>query len=160
MATYQRETRIRAPLDEVWEFHSTVDGLEALTPDFMRLNVHEVRGPDGEPDPAVLSAGTRIDMSINPFGVGPRQHWTSVITERHEEEGAAMFRDTMENGPFPLWEHTHQFFADGEETRLVDRVEYRLPGGKLGGAVSPLGWVGFEPMFRGRHETTKELLEV
>jgi hypothetical protein len=38
-------------------------------------------------------------------------------------------------------------------------VEYELPGGALGRAVSPLGWVGFEPMFRGRHKKTKELLE-
>ena len=26
MATYRRETRIRAPFEEVWSFHSTTDG--------------------------------------------------------------------------------------------------------------------------------------
>ncbi|MFQ3318730.1 SRPBCC family protein [Natronomonas sp.] len=159
MATYQRETRVQAPFEEVWTFHSKIEGLEALTPAFMHLEVHTVTGPDGERDPELLVPGTRIEMSLQPFGIAPRQHWTSVITERTEADGAAMFHDVMEGGPFPAWEHTHKFFADGEETLIVDHVEYELPGGKLGRAVSPLGWVGFEPMFRGRHKETKEILE-
>jgi ligand-binding SRPBCC domain-containing protein len=159
MATYQRETRVEAPLEEVWEFHSTIAGLEKLTPAFMHLTVHEVVGPDGQSDPEILDAGSRIEMSLRPFGVGPRRRWTSVITERAEWDGAAMFHDVMEEGPFPTWEHTHRFFADGEATIVSDRVEYELPGGPLGRAVTPLGWVGFEPMFRGRHRKTKQLLE-
>jgi ligand-binding SRPBCC domain-containing protein len=159
MATYQRETYVDAPFDEVWAFHSTVDGLEALTPGFMNLEVSGVSGPDGESDPEVLESGARIEMSMRPFGVGPRQRWTSVVTDRSEGDGAAMFHDVMEGGPFPTWEHTHRFFADGEGTIVSDRVEYELPGGALGRVVSPLGWVGFEPMFRGRHKKTKELLE-
>lgn len=159
MATYTRETRVRAPFEDVWAFHSTVDGLDALTPEFMHLEIDEVVGPDGKPDPEVLEAGSHIEMSIRPFGVGPRQTWTSRITERSEGEGSAMFRDVMEDGPFPVWDHTHKFFADGEETLVVDHVQYRLPGGPIGRAVSPLGWVGFEPMFRGRHRKTREILE-
>ncbi len=159
MSVYQRETRVRASLEDVWAFHSTVDGLDALTPGFMRLEIESVTGPDGEPDPDVLEVGSRIEMSMRPFGVLPKQRWVSVITERTERPGAAMFRDVMEEGPFPKWVHTHRFFADGDETILVDRVEYRLPGGRVGSAVSPLGWVGFEPMFRDRHRTTKRLLE-
>ena len=159
MATYTRETRVRAPLDEVWRFHSTVDGLEALTPGFMNLEVRSVTAPDGEPDPEVLEAGSRIELSMRLFRVGPRQEWTSVITERTESEGAAMFHDVMEGGPFPTWEHTHRFFDADGATIVSDRVEYQLPGGAVGRAVSPLGWVGFELMFRGRHGKTKELLE-
>ncbi len=33
MATYTRETRVRAPFEDVRAFHSTPDALEALTPD-------------------------------------------------------------------------------------------------------------------------------
>lgn len=159
MSVYQRETRVRAPFEDVWAFHSTVDGLDALTPEFMRLEIDAVTGPDGELDPEVLTVGSRIEMTMRPFGVVPTQRWVSIITERTERPGAAMFRDVMEEGPFPKWVHTHRFFADGDETVLVDRVEYRLPGGRLGTAVGPLGWVGFEPMFRDRHRTTKRLLE-
>lgn len=159
MPTYTRETRVAAPFDEVWAFHSRVDGLEALTPQFMNLTVEGVYGPDGDPDPEVLEAGSRIELSMRPFGVGPRQTWTSVVTDREEGSGSASFRDVMEGGPFPRWVHTHRFFADGEETIVSDRVEYRLPGGPIGAALGPLGWLGFEPMFRHRHRETRRLLE-
>jgi ligand-binding SRPBCC domain-containing protein len=158
MAVYERRTRVRAPLDEVWAFHSQLSGLEALTPPWMDLRVETVRGPEGERDPEVLDAGTTIRLSIRPFGVGPRQRWTSVILERTEKPGSARFRDEMREGPFRRWEHTHSFFADGDETLVVDRVKYELPLGPLSEAVSPLAWVGFEPMFRYRHRRTRELL--
>jgi ligand-binding SRPBCC domain-containing protein len=158
MPTYRRRTRVAAPLEEVWEFHSRIDGLEALTPGFMNLSVERTTGPDGEPDPAVLEAGSRIEMTMRPFGIAPRQRWTSVITERTAGEGSAYFVDVMEAGPFPEWTHTHRFFADGDGTIVDDQVEYRLPGGPLGRALGPLGRVGFEPMFRYRHRTTRELL--
>jgi ligand-binding SRPBCC domain-containing protein len=159
MPTYTRRTRVDAPLSEVWEFHSRVDGLEALTPGFMNLEVEAVRGPDGEPDPDVLEAGSEIDMAMRPFGVAPRQRWTSVITDREAGDGVAWFRDEMRDGPFPRWRHTHRFRAHGDETVVEDRLVYQLPLGGLGKALGPLGVVGFEPMFRYRHRRTKALLE-
>ncbi|MFB6179696.1 MAG: SRPBCC family protein [Halorientalis sp.] len=159
MSVYRREVRVAAPFDEVWDFHSRVSGLEALTPDWMRLEVESVTGPDGTPDPGILTAGSRIESSIMPFGVGPRQRWTSVIEAREEGDGSAMFRDTMEGGPFREWEHTHSFFADGDETNVCDRVVYELPLGGLGHRLGPLAVAGLEPMFCYRHRKTRELLE-
>ena len=101
----------------------------------------------------------QIDMAMRPFGVGPRQRWTSVITDREEGDDVAWFRDVMRDGPFPRWRHTHRFRAHGDETVIEDRLVYRLPLGELGKAAGPLGVVGFEPMFRYRHRRTKELLE-
>lgn len=159
MPTYRRRTRVAAPLDEVWSFHSRISGLEALTPGFVNLRVESVVGPDGEADPEVLEPGTRIRMSLRPFGLGPRQSWTSVVVDREETDGAAYFADEMEDGPFPEWRHTHRFYGDGDFTAIVDEVEYRLPGGPLGDAAGAFGDVGFEPMFRHRHRRTRELLE-
>jgi len=159
MAVYTRRTRVAAPLDDVWEFHSRVEGLEALTPSWMHLRVEAVRGPDGESDPEVLETGSQIRLSMRPFGVGPRQRWVSRIVEREVGDATASFRDDMQGGPFPTWVHTHSFYADGPETVVEDRVEYELPGGPLGRAVGPLAVVGFEPMFRYRHRKTRDLLE-
>ncbi|MDL5361080.1 SRPBCC family protein [Halalkalicoccus sp. NIPERK01] len=156
MATYERETYVNAPLDDVWEFHSRVEGLEALTPNWMGLAIRGVRGPDGERDPEVLEAGAEIDMVLRPLG-SPGESWISVITDRSESDERALFRDEMRDGPFARWSHVHQFRREGEGTRIRDTVHYELPG--VCRAASPLAVVGFEPMFRYRHRKTKELLE-
>lgn len=159
MATYKRSVRVDAPLDRVWEFHSSGDGLVALTPGWMNLEIESETGPDGESDPDVLETGSQIVSTVRPFGVGPRQRWVSAIVERERDGDYAVFRDEMVEGPFPHWVHTHSFYGDGDETVVRDFVEYELPGGGIGRAASPLAWVGFEPMFRYRHRKTKELLE-
>jgi len=48
MPTYERETTVDSPFDDVWAFHSQVSGLEAVTPDWLDLRVERVIGPDGE----------------------------------------------------------------------------------------------------------------
>ena len=159
MAAYQRRTRVAAPFECVWEFHSRVEGLEALTPDWLNMRVERVRGPDGEADPDVLEAGSEIRLSLRPFGVGPRQSWTSHIDSREVSDGEGVFRDTMSDGPFPRWVHTHAFHEVDGGTVVDDRVVYQLPLGEVGRALGPVAVVGFEPMFRYRHRKTRELLE-
>lgn len=159
MPTFESETCVRAPFDAVWTFHSTLDGLKAITPNFVNLRVESVRGPDGESDPDFLEEGTEADLSVRPFGVGPRQGWTTSIIERKREDGAALFRDQMCDGPFEQWVHTHRFYADDGGTRIRDHVEYELPCGELGRLAGPFSGVGFEPMFRYRHRETKRQLE-
>jgi ligand-binding SRPBCC domain-containing protein len=156
VSTYTRRTRVAAPLDAVWTFHSRIEGLEALTPGWANLRVEAVRGPDGEDDPAVLETGSRIRLSVCPFGVGPRQRVLSVITGRERGDGAAWFRDVMDDGPMASWEHTHSFFADGDETVVEDRVAYELP--RPAGPLGPLARVGLDPLFRFRHRRTRRLL--
>jgi ligand-binding SRPBCC domain-containing protein len=157
--TYERSVRVAAPFERVWDFHSRVDGLEGLTPDWMGLRVEQVLGPDGESDPDVLESGAELHLSTAIAGIGPRQEWVSAITERERHDGAAYFRDEMREGPFPEWLHTHLFYRDGDETIVRDRVRYELPGGGLGRRLGPLAVVGFAPMFRYRHRRTRELLE-
>ena len=159
MAVYQRRTRVDAPFERVWSFYSRTSGLEALTPDWMRLRVESARGPDGEADPEVLDAGSELRLSVRPFGVGPRQSWTSRIVSRRETEGRAEFRDVMVDGPFDRWVHTH-VVHDVEGGAVVDdRVAYELPCGRVGETLGPVAVVGFEPMFQFRHRRTRELLE-
>jgi len=155
MAVYERETRVRAPFEEVWAFHADPAGLEALTPGWMGLRVESVVGPDGEPDPEELVVGSRISMSVEPLDAGIGESWISEITARENDGDNAYFRDVMEGGPFETWEHTHLFYRDGPDTILRDRLVYRTPVG----ALDPFAKVGFEGMFRQRHKRTRELLE-
>lgn len=155
---------MEAPLDDVWEFHSTIKGLKELTPGWMKLEVESVEGPDGEPNPEVLKTGSVIEMSIKPFGVLPRATWSSRIEERKKEGNQAWFRDEMVRGPFKRWIHTHSFErfdsrTETESTKIKDSVEYQLPLGLVGRAGSPLFQLQMRMMFRSRHKRTKELLE-
>lgn len=156
MATYERSTHVDATFDDVWEFHSTVAGLRAVTPSWFDLEVEAVEAPDGGPEPAELLAGTELTLSMRPLGVGPRQRWRTEIVARERDEDSGYFRDAMTDGPFRPWTHTHAFFADGDGTKLLDRVEYETPAGRY---LDPLGAPFFELMFRHRHRRTRELLE-
>ncbi|MFC7073207.1 SRPBCC family protein [Halovenus rubra] len=159
MHTYERSVRVAASFEDVWAFHSTEKGLEELTPDWMGMEVESVTGPDGELNPEQLEEGSSIDAAVRPLGVGPRQQWTSVIDDRNRSEGAGFFRDTMSDGPFREWTHTHLFYADDGGTLIRDHIEYELPLGPLDRVFGPLAFVGFEPMFRYRHKRTRLLLE-
>ena len=159
MVTYTRETHVGAPIERVWEFHSTIEGLTAVTPEWMNLRVEGAHGPDGDLDPEILEAGSTVRLSMRPFGVGPRQTWTSRIVRRDERPGAALFTDVMIDGPFETWEHTHALYADDGGTLLRDTVEFEFPVGPLGPVVDPVGLLPMELMFRYRHRRTRELLE-
>ncbi|MFT4882355.1 MAG: ligand-binding SRPBCC domain-containing protein [Salinirussus sp.] len=159
MPTYERSVRVNAPFEAVWDFHSTEEGLVALTPGWMNIRIDAVRGPDGEPDPELLGAGSVVESSVRPFGVGPRQSWNSDIVARERQDGSAYFRDVMDDGPFREWTHTHMFDADDGGTVVRDRVEYALPFGVLGDALGPFARLGLAPMFRYRHRRTRDLLE-
>ncbi len=158
MTTFQRETRIRAPLDEVWAFHSTVEGLTRVSPDWLRLRVERLWRPDGEelPRDAELTPGTTLRMSAEPFGVGPRVEWVSQIAAREERANEAFFRDEMRQGPFRRWHHTHSFVAAGDDTILRDRVEYATPFGR---AADEAVRAGLAAAFRDRHRRTRAVLE-
>ena len=158
MAVFERSSLVRAPFDEVWAFHSTVRGLEAVTPGWFDLAVERVVGPDGEPDPAELVEGSEVSLSMRPMGIGPRQSWTSRITGRERGEGHGEFTDEMADGPFRRWRHTHRFAAVDGGTRLTDRVEYQLPLGPAAG-LSWAAWPGFAAMFAARHRATRRALE-
>jgi ligand-binding SRPBCC domain-containing protein len=103
-----------------------------------------------------LEEGSEVSLSTRPFGIGPRQSWTSRIVDRERDDRSAMFRDAMVDGPFRRWTHTHRFYAEEGGTRVVDRVEYELP--VLGG-FSGVAWPFFEPLFASRHQRTRRLLE-
>lgn len=157
MAVFERSTLIRAPFEEVWAFHLTPTSLEAVSPDWLHLTVESVEGPDNE-SATTFEEGSEVTLSIRPFGVWPRQRWTSRIAHVERTEEDAVFRDTMIEGPFPRWHHTHRFAAVPAGTRMTDRVEYQFPLGPLTG-LSGLGWPGFTAIFSDRHRRTRQLLE-
>lgn len=159
MAVYTHASHVAAPLAEVWTFHIHTEGVTAVTPDWMGMRVERAVGPGGQTGVEVLEAGSEITLSLRPFGVGPRRRWTSRIAECERSGDRAVLVDRMIEGPFPRWEHTHRFVAEGDGTLVHDQVDWRLPCGSVGGLAAHLGVVGLAPLFRYRHRRTRALLE-
>ncbi len=153
---FECETVFDAPLERVWELHTSGEGLRRLTPSIFDLRIEEVRGA-GPADP--LPDGAEIDVSTNPGGVGSRDTWTAVVEASECDGEAPVFRDRMRDGAFPEWVHTHRFeTVFGDETLMRDRIEYRLPT-VLGPLVGRFGAVGFVPVFSYRHRRAAGILE-
>ncbi len=161
MPVLEHESYVDAPVERVWTFHGSVEGLKALTPGFLGLEVLEVRGPDGEvkPPSAELVEGSEASMRLAPVGFGPSLTWTSKILERGERQGEAYFVDEMIHGPFELWRHRHDFSSEDGRTRVVDRLEYELPWWMLGRLGSPMFELQMKMLFRYRARELKRRVE-
>lgn len=140
-------TFVRAPVQRVWEFHRDVSALRLLSPPGSKV---ELLGEDHE-----VRDGALHVLRIRAFGVS--LVWEARISDVRPPFG---FVDTAERSPFAHWRHRHEFREEGEGTRIVDRIEYRLPGGWLGNGLGRLIVApGLALFFRYRHAVTKRLLE-
>jgi ligand-binding SRPBCC domain-containing protein len=134
---------IAAPVEEVFRFHEQEDCLRILSPRFPPVRVLARAGG--------IEEGARVELRVGGF------HWSAVHTGYAKNR---YFVDEQVRGPFAAWVHRHEFAAEGAGTRLTDRVEYRLKGGRVvewmfGWAVS---W-GLRRMFRYRHRVTGRVCE-
>jgi ligand-binding SRPBCC domain-containing protein len=140
--TFVRSVIIDAPIEAVFAFHEREDALILLSPSFPRVRVMRKAGG--------IEAGSRVELRIGPFS------WVALHT-RYEKN--RLFIDEQIQGPFRRWIHRHEFEDLSGRTRLTDRVEYRLPGGRIVEAV--FGWfveLVLRRMFRARHSATKRFL--
>ena len=130
-------------MERVFAFHERDDALPLLTPRFPPVRLIS-KSPG-------IEVGARVELRV----IGVR--WLALHTAYEKDR---LFVDEQVDGPFAHWVHRHEFEDCGGRTRLTDRVEYRLPGGRLLNRL--LGWAvtpGLSQMFRHRHTVTKQLCE-
>ena len=123
----EREQWLARPIEEVFAFFGDATNLEAITPGWLRFAVIT-------PAPIPMGAGTRIDYRLRWRGLPLR--WTTLI---EAWEPPLRFVDTQLRGPYRLWHHSHTFEAYAGGTLIRDEVRYRLPLGRLGGALHRIG---------------------
>lgn len=142
----ERSQLIPRPRSEVFAFFADAANLERLTPDFLRFKIET-------PLPIDMRAGAQIDYRLSLMGVPVR--WRTRIGSWEPPE---RFSDDQERGPYALWHHVHEFEAVGGQTRMCDRVDYRLPLGPLGALARAL-WVRgtLERIFDYRRRVIEEL---
>jgi ligand-binding SRPBCC domain-containing protein len=83
--------------------------------------------------PIEMGVGTLIGYRLKLHGVP-----VSWRTRIEVWEPPRRFVDVQINGPYALWEHTHEFEEDGDGTVIRDRVRYSIPFGPLGRLVNRL----------------------
>lgn len=147
MLNFSYSSLIDASVERVWEFHERPDILQKLTPPWQPVQV--IRRQGG------LDVGAISEFRL----------WLGIIPiiwiARHIEcEKYHIFTDQQIRGPLKSWLHRHQFIRENGKTRLIDTIDYELPGGML--AEFFLGWwvnSRLTEMFRYRHEVTQKECE-
>lgn len=115
-----REQYLPAAPEEVFPFFADAHNLERITPPWLGFRIVT-------PAPIDMHEGIRIDYRLRLAGVPVR--WRTAIREWKPNE---RFVDEQERGPYALWRHEHVFTEAGGGTRMLDRVQYRLPLGRMG----------------------------
>lgn len=128
MHELRREILLDVPCETLWDFISTPNNLNLLTPpdlDFQiasELPEHMYNG---------LTILYRIRIPF--FGT---HRWLTEI--KHIRAGIS-FVDEQRLGPYRLWYHYHQIESLGSnKTKMTDHVTYALPFGPLGKMVHSL----------------------
>jgi len=116
----ERVTWLPRTIDEVSRFFSDPSNLERITPPELRFRIVT-------PQPIVLRRGALIDYRLALFGFP--FGWRTEISCW---ELPHRFVDRQLAGPYRLWVHTHEFFAERHGTHMRDHVEYILPLGRFG----------------------------
>lgn len=143
---FVRNIAIRAPLQEVFSWHSREGAFERLSPPWRSVEVLEREGgiKDG-----------RISLKLGRFPFAVR--WK--LQHRDYAHGSR-FRDVQISGPFCHWEHTHEMKPLGPSSSLLeDRIECVLPLGVLGQIGRPTVSKKLDQLFKYRHRTLVEDIE-
>jgi ligand-binding SRPBCC domain-containing protein len=147
MMTFEHSSFIAAPVEEVFAFHERPDAIELLTPPDKKIEV--VRREGG------LESGAVVEFRIPAGPLTLRWLAHHIAYEKNR-----LFIDEQRKGPFTAWVHAHKFKPEGCGTRLIDSIEFSLPGGLISEKL--FGWAvrrELLKMFEYRHAVTKAWCE-
>ncbi|MDT8411221.1 MAG: SRPBCC family protein [Vicingaceae bacterium] len=130
MAFYQfhQTQKIKASIDEVWEFISSPANLKEITPDYMGFDITSNEIPDK------MYQGMIVSYKVSPL-LGIRTTWVTEISQVKEKE---YFVDEQLVGPYKLWHHQHIIQPIKGGVLMKDIVSYAPPFGFLGKIANSL----------------------
>ena len=116
---FERKIRIEASVPDLFSWHEKPGAFERLIPPWDPIKIINREGG--------LEQGF-VDMRVR---IGP--FWIKFLAQHSEYVKNSNFKDVQIDGPFPMWEHTHQFNeAKGGMSEMIDRIDCRIPLGLLG----------------------------
>jgi ligand-binding SRPBCC domain-containing protein len=119
MAVFEDRVAVPHSLVEVFDFFSVPRNHEKMAAGHIGLVFTAA--------PERLAKGSRLEFQIQ--GFGPVQ---SAVHEIIEFERPHRYLELQVKGPMRAWRHEHLFVVEGENTVVIDRVEFEPPGGLLG----------------------------
>ncbi|HMO17142.1 MAG TPA: SRPBCC family protein [Oligoflexia bacterium] len=105
--------------EKVFPFFASAENLEHLTPDFLNFRILSIL-------PIEMNEGTLIDYKISLHHIPIK--WRTRISSW---KPPFMFIDEQINGPYLYWLHEHHFEEIDQACRIIDKVYYRVFGGKI-----------------------------
>ena len=120
--TLTTEQVLNVTLDKAWDFFSSPDNLQKITPKEMGFEITSVVDKRAYPGQIVT-----YKVGIMP---GVRSSWVTEITQVKDN---VFFIDEQRFGPYKMWHHEHWFeeLSDGK-TLMKDKISYKIPFGPLG----------------------------
>ena len=139
---------IPRPLEEVWDFFSRPENLNAITPANMSFEILT------DLKDVTMYQGMLIQYKVSPF-LGIKLNWVTEIT--HLKEGE-YFIDEQRFGPYALWHHQHHFEAVDGGILMEDILHYKVPYGPIG-SIADAVFVGqkIESIFEYRKTAVDQL---
>lgn len=141
--SFIKSSEVDVPVEDLFTWHGRSGALMRLNPPWEKVKVDSQSG---------IEKGAVTDMKVYTGPIGVR--WIADHTEYIENE---LFIDQQRKGPFPYWEHAHEFESiDENRSKMTDRIHYRLPLSILGDIfAAPFIRHKVDKMFRYRHEVTR-----
>lgn len=128
MHTLKVNQEINASLSEAWDFFSSPDNLQKITPSHMEFRIlSDIKG-------IKMFPGMIIEYIVKPlFGIPIK--WVTEITH---VENHKFFIDEQRFGPYKFWHHLHRFKIVDDKLIMEDILHYKLPFGFLGVLINRL----------------------
>ncbi len=148
-AIFEKTSRIEAPVEEVFSWHTRLGAIERYSPPWDPIRVLFRTGG--------IEKDAEVVIRMKAGGIPYRWH------ARHTDyEENRLFRDRQVRGPFSEWIHTHEFEPDGSSACFVrDLIHYRLFSHPFRESLSyKLIENKLSAIFAYRHRTLKEDLRV
>ena len=144
---YRLETTVWLPRDigEVFAFFVDTHNLDLITPPWLHFRITTL-------PPVVMEPGLLLDYRLRLRGVPIR--WQSEITVWDPPH---RFVDEQRKGPYRRWVHEHIFRVKDGGTKVIDCVDYVVPGGRLAHRLFVKGEV--TSIFRYRRRKLREIFQ-
>ena len=108
-------------LNEAWDFLSSPDNLELITPKSMDFNITDW-------DERKAYPGQIIQYTVRPI-FGFKINWVTEITQVKDKE---FFIDEQRFGPYSFWHHKHFIKEIDGGVLMEDVIHYKIPLGPIG----------------------------